>query len=232
MVSHSPDKRDRDGARRTDGTAAGAARFRRLWSALRGHNALAVYGALARFYGQEHRHYHTLAHIGDCLAQFDMLRASHPRFLPPRKWDAVEIALWFHDIIYQPAASDNEARSADLFEAVASASVLPRRFIDLVRDLILATGSDAPAATPEQRVALDCDLASLGYAPQRFSGSSAAIRREHGFLPDADFVETRRAALLRISGRPDIFYTEFMRLRYERQARANIADALANLQPI
>ncbi len=222
---------DEQSADRATGSAAHSARFRRLWSGLRGRNAFAIHGVLTRFYGQQHRHYHTLAHIGDCLGELDRLRAAHPGLLPPRKWDAVELALWFHDVIYQPDAGDNEERSADLFKAIASASVFPPRFIAIVRDLILATAGDAPAATHERRIMLDCDLASLGYAPQRFSGSSAAIRREYGFLADADFARTRRKALLGLSRRPSIFHTEFMRLRYERQARANIADAIESLPP-
>lgn len=225
----SPDDPNGGAAGRTTGSASLSSRFRKLWSGLHGHNALAIYSVLARFYGQEHRHYHTLAHVEDCLREFDVLRTTHPSFLPPRKWDAVELALWFHDIIHDPDAGDNEDRSADLFEAVASATVFPPRFIILVRSLILATERHAPAATPEGRVMLDCDLASLGYAPQLFSGSSAAIRREYGFLPDADFVRMRRGALLRLSQGPGIFQTEFMRDRYERQAHANIADALQKL---
>src|SRR5258708_30742736 len=144
-------------------------------------------------------------------------------------WHAVEVALWFHDVIHEPRAGDNEARSADIFDAVAAEAMFPPHVIACVRRLILATKIDTPSPTAQEQVTIDCDLASLGYASEIFKRSGAAIRNEYGFLPDRDFAETRRTAFLCLSGRPWIFRTEFMRLRYERQARANLAAALESL---
>lgn len=216
-------------AGKTTGPDRLGSRFRRLWSALGGNNGPAIYGVLARFYGQQHRYYHTLTHIEDCLRQFDALHAAHSTLLAPRRWNAVELALWFHDVVYEPRAHDNEERSADVLEAVAAGAMFPPRFIAAVRQLILATKNDAPYPTADGQVMLDCDLASLGYAPPLFRRSSTAIRREYAFLPNEDFAETRRTAFLRLSQRPSIFHTEFMRHRYEQQARANLADVLEGL---
>jgi predicted metal-dependent HD superfamily phosphohydrolase len=222
-----------DVAENSAGAAMAAAklgpRFHRSWAELNGHDAVAVYRILTRFYGQRHRHYHTLAHVEDCFGEFDAFRAAHPAFLSGEMWQAVELALWFHDVIHEPRAGDNEERSADLFEAIAAEAMFPAHFIARVRRLILATKLDPPSPTAEEQVTMDCDLASLGYAPEIFKRSGAAIRNEFDFLPDRDFAETRRAAFLRLSQLPSIFRTEFMRLRYERQARANLAAALASL---
>jgi predicted metal-dependent HD superfamily phosphohydrolase len=204
-------------------------RFHRTWARLRAHDPATIYRVLTRFYGQKHRHYHTLAHVDDCLREADAFQAAQPDFLPAEMWLAIELALWFHDVIHQPRADDNEERSADLFEAIASAAKVPGAFTASVRRLVLATKIDTPSPTTAEQVIIDCDLASLGYPPATFRRSAVAIRKEHNFVPNEEFAETRRGALLRLSRRPSIFRTDFMRHRYEPQARANLAAALARL---
>jgi predicted metal-dependent HD superfamily phosphohydrolase len=98
-----------------------------------------------------------------------------------------------------------------------------------VQRLILATKIDTPSPTAEEQVIIDCDLSSLGYAPAVFRRSGVAIRKEYDFVPEKDFAATRRATFLRLSQRPGIFRTDFMRQRYEQQARANLTAALAAL---
>lgn len=223
---------DQQGAAAEDDATAQTdlgARFQRTWARLHGPDPAAIYRVLTRFYGQPHRHYHTLAHVEDCLREADAFQAAEPAFLSAEMWHAVELALWFHDVIHQPGAQDNEERSADVFDAIASAAMVPPSFIAAVRRLILATKIDTPSPTTEEQVIIDCDLSSLGYAPAVFRRSGVAIRKEYGFVPDKDFATTRRETFLRLSQRPGIFRTEFMRQRYEQQARANLTAALAAL---
>jgi predicted metal-dependent HD superfamily phosphohydrolase len=222
------------GATEIDVAGAAAAdrlhpRFQQLWTDLNGHDPAVIYRVLIGFYGQRQRHYHTLAHVEDCFRHLDTFRAAEPAFLPAPMWRAAELALWFHDVIHQPGARDNEERSADFFEAIAVEASFPAPLIAAVRRLILATKINTPSPAAEEQVVIDCDLASLGYEPELFKRSGAAIRREQDFLPEGDFVEARRAAFLRLGERPSIFRTEFMRRRYERQARANLAAALDGL---
>src|SRR3954465_15774143 len=84
--------------------------------------SLETYEALVAAYSQKHRRYHTTAHIEYCLSEFDKARAlaNEPA--------EVEIALWFHDAIYDPYASGNEEKSADwACEFLTSKSVKPER---------------------------------------------------------------------------------------------------------
>ena len=65
--------------------------------------------SLEAAYSEPHRHYHDRRHIQQCLALLDEvpeLMESERRVLT---W-----AIWWHDAIYDPRASDNEARSAEL----------------------------------------------------------------------------------------------------------------------
>lgn len=58
---------------------------------------------MLRLHAESHRHYHTLEHVLDCL---EKAKRERGRFGDPA---AVELALWYHDAIYAPRRSDNEA---------------------------------------------------------------------------------------------------------------------------
>ena len=93
-----------------------------------------VFETLCRKYTESGRRYHTPAHIDHCLRQLD-LAADH---MDER--DAVEMALWFHDAIYDLGSqhSENERNSADLFVSLVGAHVSPR-FRERVYELIMIT---------------------------------------------------------------------------------------------
>jgi predicted metal-dependent HD superfamily phosphohydrolase len=61
-------------------------------------------------WSEPHRAYHGPAHLADLLAQINR----HTE-LTTREREILTLAAIFHDIIYNPRRSDNEAQSADLF---------------------------------------------------------------------------------------------------------------------
>src|SRR3989442_12745478 len=66
------------------------------------------YEDLVSRYAEAHRAYHTLAHIEHCLEEFEPARGL------ARDPSAIEMALWYHDAVYDPRAADNEEKSAAL----------------------------------------------------------------------------------------------------------------------
>ena len=60
---------------------------------------------LAAAYQAPGRHYHTLAHIENLLARVGQF--------PLQDAPVVELAIWFHDAVYEALRHDNEAQSAD-----------------------------------------------------------------------------------------------------------------------
>ena len=56
------------------------------------------FSRLQQAYGEPARHYHNLVHLAEVLEAFDTLREEsvHP--------DLVELAVWFHDVVYVMAA--------------------------------------------------------------------------------------------------------------------------------
>ncbi len=60
-------------------------------------------------YAEPQRAYHTLTHIRSCFDIFQDVRQLVANA------DALALAIWFHDAIYEIGAEDNEQRSADCF---------------------------------------------------------------------------------------------------------------------
>src|SRR4051812_494474 len=66
---------------------------------------------LATADAEPHRHYHNLQHIIDMLDQM-------PWILVRKDKDSdmllLQLATWYHDVVYDPRSSENESRSAEV----------------------------------------------------------------------------------------------------------------------
>ncbi|WP_052051049.1 hypothetical protein [Leptolyngbya sp. KIOST-1] len=198
-------------------------RWHTLWRSLH-LPAPAVLGQLCDRYTEPHRAYHTLQHLRDCLAWCDR---STPCLQDPA---AVELALWFHDGIYDPHCTDNEEQSADWAVRVIASVGGSLRLQQTVHGMILATRHHNSSPGGDIGAVLDSDLAILGASPCRFKQYEAQIRQEYAWVPEAVF-RHRRAELMRaFLARPAIFGLDFFRSRLEQQARHNLQASLAALQ--
>lgn len=174
-------------------------------------------------YSQDWRAYHNLEHIGDCLGEFEAVRA------PAANPLAVETAIWFHDAIYDTRRKDNEERSADFAHAILTRAGLPPGFLESVRALILATKHIASPADPDAALLTDIDLSILGQPPARFTEFEEQIREEYIWVADADFAAGRADVLKGFLERRFIYATEVFRAKYESQARENLRWAIRHL---
>jgi len=194
--------------------------WQRAWrGAGAGGDGEAVYRALLDRYDEPHRKYHTRQHLAECLGAFECVvsLALHPA--------EVEVALWFHDAIYDVRRDDNEERSADwarsaLLSAGAQAEVAER-----VRALVLTTRHAAEPVTLDEQVLIDIDLAILGAPEPRFSEYERQIREEYSFVPAWLFKRKRRTILRSFMKRPRIFTTPHFNAALEQRARVNLARA-------
>lgn len=175
---------------------------------------------LAR-YGEPHRAYHTLQHLGECLQYFESLQ------LLPDHPAEVEIALWFHDAIYELRSSRNEADSAAwAYNALIAAGTL-QASASRVRDLVLVTKHTGQPSSMDEHVLVDIDLSILGAPEKRFAEYEAQIRNEYAFVPDSLFKPKRREILTSFLARPAIYSTPDMHKQLERRARANLTQAVS-----
>jgi predicted metal-dependent HD superfamily phosphohydrolase len=195
-----------------------ASSWQRLWGEL---GAREVNGGLLNqlvaAYSERQRHYHTLQHLRECLANFDAgaSLARHPA--------EVELALWFHDAVYDPQRADNEERSAQWGHASVLAAGCAPEVADRVRDLVLATKAhEAPAGDPDAALLLDVDLAILGAAPARFAEYERQVRAEYAHVPEAEFRARRARVLQGFLDRPRIYRTEAFFGALEQRARENL----------
>lgn len=200
-------------------------RWREVWRAIGAedrHRGDFVFDDLISRYGEPHRSYHTLDHIGECLRHLDT--ASH---LLQRPSEA-EIALWFHDAIYDPRRNDNEARSAGLAEEVLCSAGVNEGVARRVGDLIKLTTHAETLSAGDASVVCDADLAILGAGEAVFHRYDTAIRREYAWVPEPIFRRERGRVLAGFLARPRIYQTDYFANLFEIRARTNLRRAIKN----
>jgi predicted metal-dependent HD superfamily phosphohydrolase len=200
------------------------ARLDRLLERLggQGDRAALTDAVLAAWSGAD-RHYHGLAHLRDCLTRLDECDA------PAQARDVIEAALWFHDAVYDPRRSDNEARSADWArQGLGRLGVDPAVTGEVAR-LILLTAHRRPPDDDAGRIVADIDLAILGRPPAEFAAYDAAIRAEYAWVAEPEYRTRRAAVLAGFLAREPLYLTPWFRTRYERTARDNLRRCVAGL---
>ncbi|TSA88183.1 phosphohydrolase [Deinococcus detaillensis] len=171
------------------------------------------------FYAEAHRAYHTLRHVETMLSALEERCALTP---------VLVLAIWGHDLIYDPARNDNEARSAEVFGAWLAEQDEPDALQREVGALILATKHDQPPSSVAAALMVDADLAVFGASDAEFWAYERAIRREYQFVDWPIYRMGRQAILSHFLERERIYNTpEFADL--EAAARAHLRAATQKL---
>jgi predicted metal-dependent HD superfamily phosphohydrolase len=182
--------------------------------------AAGLYEELIARYSAPERHYHTLQHLDECFA-----RLAESRQLAEQPHE-IELALWFHDGIYDVRRQDNELQSAAWAEEVSLSAGLSQRVATRVRELIVATKHDAIPDSTDSKLLVDIDLAILGAPVERFDEYEQQVRQEYAWVPDVLFRGKRREILEAFLARPHIFSTDYFRSKYEAHARINLERSI------
>ncbi|MDO8516646.1 MAG: N-methyl-D-aspartate receptor NMDAR2C subunit [Nanoarchaeota archaeon] len=184
---------------------------------------------LLNFYSHPKREYHNLRHIYECLNEFES--AKH---LIEKK-EETEIAIWFHDAIYDVNLGNNEEKSAEL----ACEILKEQRFktYNDVSDLILATKHNLIlpelAENFDTRALMDIDLSILGKPEEDFFDYEKGIKMEYfpvlRNLTEKEFKIGRVGFLFKLLSRiyeHNLYQTSFFRDKYEAQAKSNLEKSL------
>lgn len=183
-----------------------------------------TYTALVAAYGEPQRHYHTARHIGHCLSELDLAReqAAEPA--------EIEMALWFHDAVYDTHRAGNEERSAQWAERFLESASLPAARVQRIVAHILATCHSGTPGSADAQLTVDADLAILGADAETYSQFERHVRQEYHWVPEAVFRAKRAEILESFLARPCIYYSAFFRERHEAAARLNLARAISTLR--
>lgn len=199
-------------------------RWNRLLTVLGIGGESGYFDALLAAYSEKHRHYHTTRHVDHCLRELDSAQSL------AREPAEVELALWFHDAIYDPHSSKNEERSADWACELLTRHHAGVERVTRVRDHILATRHEAVANDSDSRLVVDIDLSILGMDEAAYTEFEIDVRKEYRWVPSLLFRRKRAEILESFLARPQIYMTDPFFDRYESRARLNLSQAIERLR--
>ena len=202
-------------------------RFLELWRrclAEQGEvDAEPVWNELKNHYTQSGRHYHGVGHLAHCLELHDLAVAEMD---DP---DAVEMAIWFHDVVFEAQSRENERRSAELFQR-AAADRFGSSFVEKVFQLILVTDHRVLPVTRDDEFVADIDLSGIALPWESYLRDTEALRRENREIPDDRYYGAHQRFLNGLRERRRIFHSDFFHRRCESDARRNIDRYLGQLE--
>lgn len=186
-------------------------------------------------YCESWRYYHTLSHVHHML---DKLTAYEDKLKNPKE---VALAVYFHDVIYDPRAGDNEEQSAVTFEKFAEECLCSGSEHGVERQrvcemIMLTKKHQTPAHMAEneygdsdEHYLLDFDMAILGEQSSEYRLYSANIQREYAHIPNKEYCRRRAHVLKEFLGTRRIYCTEVFHEKYEENAKKNILNEIASL---
>lgn len=184
------------------------------------------YEKLVAAYNEPWRHYHDLRHLDECLTALDEAGA----IIAVPNINAVEMALWFHDAVYEPKAADNEERSAALVRQALEDAAVDAAFVADVERLVMCTKRHETGGHSDAQWMIDIDLSILGRESGRFDEYERDIRAEYNWVPEVVYAEKRAEILDGFLARESLFRTDFFHRRFELQARDNLRRLIAGLR--
>lgn len=188
--------------------------------------AYAIFDRLVERHSEPHRKYHTLEHVGEVLRVLGRLSAGLENPAPTR------LAAWFHDAIYDPRSSTNEADSAKLLQQSLAPLGVPQDILARAGDLVRLTDHQRTPVAADEIALIDADLAILAAAPNRYRRYAEAIRQEYAWVDDEAYRRGRIAVLETFLNRPRIFQHPYLFAEGEAAARDNLRAEIETLRGV
>jgi predicted metal-dependent HD superfamily phosphohydrolase len=185
------------------------------------HPPTQVFTHLVQAYAAPGRAYHNLDHLRALFQDFHQYRHLLTRPL------LVQLAIWFHDLVYDPTRTDNEKESAKQARLMLAEWPLTAEEVSFIETLILDTVRHT-ASLPklDNQLFLDMDLRILGSEPDEYEQYASQIRAEYQQIPESLYQPGRIQVLRRLLSRPRLYGTEIFFQTYEAKARQNVAEEI------
>ncbi|MEN8625638.1 HD domain-containing protein [Psychrobacter proteolyticus] len=179
-------------------------------------------------YGEPQRAYHTLNHIEQLLVQFENIK----HYLAEPHITA--LALYYHDVIYDPTRSDNELKSADFATDALSPYLSPEQCQQIYALIMMTANHQIDESIDSVKYSdaaylLDMDLSILGAPWPTYKQYAKAIRQEYAHVADDNYRDGRTAVLQGLLAHPKLYLTDHYYNQLETQARDNINHELTLL---
>jgi predicted metal-dependent HD superfamily phosphohydrolase len=185
---------------------------------------IAVYWAeIEKNYSHKKRHYHTLQHLTDLLAQ--LTKVKHEI----KNWNIILFTLYYHDIIYNPLHSNNEEKSAKLAEKRMKQVGISADAIEACKRQIIATKAHNQSDNSDTNYFIDADLSILGQPWEIYTAYYKNVRKEYSIYPDFIYNPGRKKVLQHFLAMDRIFKTDFFNSQLEGQAKQNLQNEIALL---
>lgn len=172
------------------------------------------------------RHYHNLSHIYSLLNLSELYRSDL------KDPNLVDLAIWFHDAVYDSSKKDNEQQSAILFEDLMQ-QFLTIQDLEQVKSLILSTSKHIPLKPEDSdhQYFLDFDLAILSSDKLTYSAYSDAIREEYNSLfTFLVYNGGRKKVLKSFLDRESLYFSTYFKENFESEARKNLEWEILGLK--
>jgi predicted metal-dependent HD superfamily phosphohydrolase len=176
-------------------------------------------------YNSETRAYHNMKHIENLL-----------KFINQRKgnikdYDSMRLAVWFHDVVYDTKAKDNEEQSAIYARRTLEKLGIPEDIIMKVEKLILATFKHENIDNNgDCSIFLDGDLSVLSEDDVTYDLYAKSIRKEYSWVPEEQYRKGRKQILESFLKRERIYFTDEMFEKFEASARENLKREIRSLE--
>lgn len=198
--------------------------FYREFPLLRPQSIEKAWQRLIGHYREPHRHYHTEQHLYACFHWFDLIR---PQLKQPL---AVELAIWFHDVIYDVKAGDNELQSAHYAVTALTNLRITGALVQQVYDLVLLTRHPGRPHNHDEALLLDIDLAILAADEKTYLAYEGWIRREYQHVPLLLYKIGRKRMLKAFLNQKALYHSPYFHEMFESRARENLQSGIAQLK--
>jgi predicted metal-dependent HD superfamily phosphohydrolase len=167
-------------------------------------------------YSHRNRHYHTLAHLDHLYSRLLEVKSLISN------WETVLFSLYYHDIVYNVRASDNEEQSAQLAEKRMQQLHAPEEMIETCKKQIIATKTHLQNTDSDMNYFTDADLSVLGEDWETYLAYIENVRKEYAVYPDLLYNPGRKKVLQHFLEMERIFKTDYFYEKLEAVARQNI----------
>ena len=190
--------------------------------------AHALWQDIATRYNEKQRAYHTLRHLQQLFGQFEQI--NHKLQQPA----IIALALFYHDVVYDPLRTDNEQKSAEYAAETLRPYLCAEQCEHLYALITMTTnhqltGLSDPDKINDAAYLLDMDLSILAAPWSQYKRYAQAVRQEYSHVPLAEYRTGRMAVLNRLLAHPTLYLTPYYYERLETPARANIQRELTLL---